>query len=208
MDPYLGLIMMWPMTRIPIGWMACDGSSLPISGNEQLYSILGTTYGGNSTNFNLPDLRARVPIGVGKGTNLSNYTLGSKGGTEGVRLTTAQMAAHTHNVVTSGVSLTTDPNSGLSVSTSPATQALPDSPNCVIAAGASDFDNGGATLEVFNFGANTNLVQLNNTVNLTTSDSPGSVGFTGSGNAHNNVQPTVGVTYIICIQGIYPVNPN
>src|ERR1700684_2134200 len=98
-NPYLGEIRMFAGNFAIDGWAECNGQSLMISSNAALFSILGTTYGGNgTTNFNLPDFRSRVPIHVGQGTGLSPYALGEQTGVESVRLTTAQMPHHNHLV--------------------------------------------------------------------------------------------------------------
>jgi microcystin-dependent protein len=76
----------------PSGWAFCNGQLLPISGNETLFQLIGTTYGGDGVNtFAMPDLQGRIPIHVGTG-----YALGDKGGTETVTLTTTQIPGHTH----------------------------------------------------------------------------------------------------------------
>ena len=96
-DPYLGEIMLWSATFAPRGWAACDGQLLPISQNQALFSLLGTTYGGNGvTTFALPDLRGRVPIGFGQGPGLPAYPHGLRGGSESHALTVDEMPAHTH----------------------------------------------------------------------------------------------------------------
>lgn len=83
----------------PMNWAFCSGQTLQIIQNSALYSILGTTYGGNgTTTFNLPDLRGRVPIHPGSGPGLTPHSLGQMGGTESVALTTTQMPAHNHLV--------------------------------------------------------------------------------------------------------------
>lgn len=92
MEAFLGTIMVWPMSWAPAGWQLCDGSLLPISQNQALFSLLGTTYGGNGqTTFAVPDLRGRVPVGVGQGPNLSGYALAQVGGNESNTLATAQL---------------------------------------------------------------------------------------------------------------------
>src|SRR5215207_6878057 len=79
------------------GWAFCEGQLLAIAQNTALFSILGTTYGGNgSTNFALPDLRGIVPVGQGQGPGLTSRALGSKGGQATETLQTSQMASHTH----------------------------------------------------------------------------------------------------------------
>src|ERR1700746_3573541 len=86
----------------PVGWAFADGQLLPISQNTALFSLLGTTYGGDGqSTFGMPDLRGRIPIGAGQGPGLSPYTLGQTGGSETVTLTTAALAAHTHSATPS-----------------------------------------------------------------------------------------------------------
>jgi microcystin-dependent protein len=96
-DPFIGEIIMFGGNFAPRGWAFCNGQLLPIAQNTALFSILGTTYGGDGkTTFALPDLRGRVAISPGQGPGLSNYQLGQAGGTESVTLTTAQIPAHNH----------------------------------------------------------------------------------------------------------------
>jgi microcystin-dependent protein len=99
-EPFLGQIRLTGFNFAPRGNALCDGQILPINQNQSLYSLLGTTYGGDGrTTFALPDLRGRVPIGEGTGPGLTPRTLGSKGGEERVTLTTNQVPAHTHTVL-------------------------------------------------------------------------------------------------------------
>ena len=96
-SPFIGQITLFAGNFAPRGWAFCNGQLLSIAQNTALFSILGTTYGGNGqTTFALPDLRGRVPVHAGQGPGLSNYDLGQQGGAESVTLTTAQMPAHTH----------------------------------------------------------------------------------------------------------------
>ncbi len=104
MEGYIGQILMFAGNFAPRGWAFCNGQLLSISSNSALFSILGTTYGGDGrTTFGLPDLRGRVAVAPGQGPGLSEYRLGQKGGQEGVTLTTTEMPAHSHslNVVNS-----------------------------------------------------------------------------------------------------------
>lgn len=97
-QPYVGEIRQFGFSRVPNGWFACDGSLLPISEYEVLFTLIGTTYGGDGqTTFGLPDLRGRVPIHQGTGQGLSTYVLGQMSGTEGVTLLSTQLPAHTHS---------------------------------------------------------------------------------------------------------------
>jgi len=91
-DPFLGEIRLFGFGILPQGWARCDGALLQISQNNALYTLLGIRYGGDGrTNFNLPDLRGRVPLHRGTG-----YTIGQMGGSEGVALTNDTMPAHNH----------------------------------------------------------------------------------------------------------------
>ena len=91
-QPYVGEIRMFAGNFAPAGWQFCDGSTLPISENEVLFQLIGTTYGGDGQEtFNVPDLRGRLPLHVGPG-----FVLGEPGGVETVTLTTAQIPSHNH----------------------------------------------------------------------------------------------------------------
>lgn len=97
MDPFLGEIRMFGGNYAPRGWALCNGQLLPIAQNTALFSLLGTTYGGNGqTTFALPDLRSRVPMHAGQGAGLSSYNLGEAAGSESVTLLTSEMPMHTH----------------------------------------------------------------------------------------------------------------
>jgi len=102
-QPYLGEIRLYPYNRgAPRDWHLCDGTLLPISVYDALYTLLGTTYGGDGVQtFGLPDLRGRVPIHQGTGGGLSSYALGQTAGTETVTLSIAQMPSHPHFEVAS-----------------------------------------------------------------------------------------------------------
>jgi microcystin-dependent protein len=96
-DPYISEIIPWAANFAPRGWAECNGQLLPINQNQALFSLLGTTYGGNGvTTFALPDLRGRVPIGVGQGPGLADYPLGTRAGAETHTLSVAEMPAHAH----------------------------------------------------------------------------------------------------------------
>jgi microcystin-dependent protein len=96
-NPYVGEIRMFAGNFAPAGWMFCEGQLIPISENETLFNLIGTTYGGDGqSTFALPDLRGRVPVHMGAGN-----TLAQNGGVEQVPLTTQQVAAHRHPVLAS-----------------------------------------------------------------------------------------------------------
>ena len=96
-EPFIGEIMMFGFNFAPRGWALCDGQLLPIPQNTALFSLLGTTYGGDGrTTFGLPDMRGRVAIHKGTGPGLTSRSMGQKGGTE--RISLSQMPSHTHSV--------------------------------------------------------------------------------------------------------------
>jgi microcystin-dependent protein len=104
-QPYVGEIRMFAGNFQPAGWAFCDGRSLPISENETLFQLIGTTYGGDGqSTFNLPDMRGRIPLHQGNGVILAE-----NGGTETVTLTTQQMPAHNHAAI--GAQVTGDQTS-------------------------------------------------------------------------------------------------
>jgi len=99
MEPYLGQITLFAGNFAPRGWAFCNGQLLPIAQNTALFSLLGTTYGGNGhTTFALPDLRGRIPMHPGTGFGLSPHFLGEQAGVENVTLSQTQMPAHIHQV--------------------------------------------------------------------------------------------------------------
>ncbi|WP_165768055.1 phage tail protein [Flavobacterium plurextorum] len=98
-DPLIGQISMFAGTFAPRGWLFCNGQLLPIPQYSTLFSIIGTTYGGDGiNNFALPDLRGRVPVGQGQGPGLSPRNLGETSGNENVTLTISNMPAHNHQL--------------------------------------------------------------------------------------------------------------
>lgn len=115
-DPYVGEIRMFSGNYAPQDWALCNGQMLPIQGNETLYSLIGTTYGGDgTTNFALPDLRGRLPIHRGQNPHTgTTYVIGQTGGTETVMLTEAQLPVHTHTACArSGNGTQTEPANNL-----------------------------------------------------------------------------------------------
>lgn len=181
MDPIIGTIMIFCGNFAPRGWALCDGSLQSIAQNTALFSILGTTYGGDGVNtFALPDLRGRVAINQGQGPGLSNYPLGTSGGVEQVTLTTPQIPAHNHiatgKVATGGDDALTDVSTG----------------NLL----ASESRGGGDALNIYNTGAAASFM-ADNSVAIT-------VGPTGGNLPHENRQPYLTVNYIIATEGIYP----
>lgn len=176
-DPFLGQISMFGFNWAVRGWANCDGQLMPIAQNSALFSLLGTTYGGDGrTTFGLPDLRGRVPVHHGSGPGLSNYRIGQKGGEETHTLVTSEMPSHSHaSTITTKVvdsAGTTDSPNGAYPAQGPGAYAT--SPG-LAGFGAFAPDQTAVTL----------------------SDN-------GGGLAHNNLQPYQTIGFEIALQGLYP----
>ncbi len=128
-DPFVAEIRIFPFNFAPKGWAWCDGQLLPLSQNTALFSLLGTTYGGNGkSNFALPDLQGRAPMHPGQGPGLSLHDLGETGGSETVSLLESEIPSHSHmlrasveegtqGTLASGVTLSTSSGGALYNST-------------------------------------------------------------------------------------------
>lgn len=98
-DPFVAEIRIFPFNFAPKGWAWCDGQILPISQNTALFSLLGTTYGGDGkSSFALPDLQGRAPMHPGQGQGLSSHDLGETGGSESVSLLESEIPSHSHTL--------------------------------------------------------------------------------------------------------------
>lgn len=170
MEPLMAQIMLFGGNFAPRGWAFCDGQLLPIAQYNALFSLLGTTYGGDGrTTFGLPDLRSRVAVHKGNGPGLPSINLGQKGGAADNTLTVANLPAHGH---TAQLNATTG-------------AAEDDDPSGNVLATASS--------EIYGSGANAQM-----------GDDSIKVGQTGGGQPVGNMQPFLGLNYIICLNGIYP----
>ena len=175
----------------PRGWALCDGQLLPISQNQALFSILGTTYGGDGrTTFALPDMRGRVPLHPGTGPGLATYGLGQKGGTENETLSVAQIPSHSHSTTTRMAGTATLMAYGTSGKgnervKNPAGNALTH-----------------GTQKIYS-GEEADTAMDSSSIALTIGGSV-SVGNTGGGQAHNNLQPYLAVNFIIALNGTFP----
>lgn len=175
-DPYIGEIKMFGGNFAIRGYAFCDGQLLAISQNTALFSILGTTYGGNgTTSFGLPNLRGRAAMSAGSGPGLTPRQLGEIGGEPAVTLTTAEMSSHNHQ-------MQCDEAAGDTASPGNATFGLV----------------GGRGRPPFY--ANIAPPPVSDSVPMSTQ----AIGNTGGGQAHNNMQPYLAVSFIIALQGIFP----
>lgn len=135
MDPFVAEIRIFPFNFAPKGWAWCDGQLMPLSQNTALFSLLGTTYGGDGkSTFGLPNLQGRAPMHPGQGPGLSLHDLGEMSGTEVVTLLTSEIPAHSHSVTAQNNplggttapagNLLNRPASGFTYSTTAATVAM------------------------------------------------------------------------------------
>ncbi len=112
-QPFIGEIRMFGGNFAPAGWQFCDGQLLPISENDALFTLIGTTYGGDGQEtFALPDLRGRVPLHMGTGQDGISYQIGQQGGVEEVTLTIQQIPSHTHPLLASNTTASTQTPGG------------------------------------------------------------------------------------------------
>lgn len=171
-EPFLGQITVWAGNFAPRGWASCDGALLPIAQNTALFSILGTTYGGDGrTTFGLPNLNGRAAVHPGQGPGLSPYRLGQSGGSDTVTLTEQQLPQHSH------------PLAGSSASTEEEGTANP-----------TDAALGTVEATSALYGAPPPTSPMN----------AAAVAGSGGGAPHDNRQPTLAMTYIIALDGLYP----
>ncbi len=206
MDPFIGQIMMFGGNFAPRGWALCDGQLLAISSNTALFSIIGTTYGGDGrTTFALPDLRGRASIHPGNGPGLSAYRLGERGGVEDVTLSSRQIPSHNHAV--SGdvpVSLALRSQADLKVSSASADEEEPSS-SAYLAAGK---DSSGNAVEMFTESAPDTTLAAGSVTVSTTGTGKMTLNTitnnTGGNLSHTNIEPYLCVNYIIALVGIFP----
>jgi len=173
-DPYIGEIRIFSGNFAPQGWALCDGQLMAISQNTALFSLLGTTYGGDGrSTFALPDLRDMAPLQAGQGNGLSLRDLGETGGEQAVTVTVAQMPSHTHAI------------------------------NCVSGAGDQNSPVGNIWAEahvsrqgvpLYAAGTSSGAPQM----------SPQAFAVAGGGQPHNNLPPSLTLTFIIALQGVFP----
>lgn len=179
MEGTLAEIRLFTGNFAPKSWAFCQGQLLPIAQNTALFSLLGTTYGGDGrVTFALPDFRSRIPVGAGQGPGLSYYQLGQIAGTQTVTLTSANLPLHTHPI-TGTVRM---PASGVTGNTDTAQNNYPG----VI-----------ADTEMYSTAQNGSLMG-NMQYNLGTTP-------TGSSTPVSIVQPTLGLNFVICMFGAFPV---
>lgn len=176
-DPFVGEIRMFAGTFAPNGWALCEGQLVPISQNTALFSLLGTSYGGDGkSTFALPDLRDASPVHHGQGPGRSQYDLGQSGGSQSVTLVPSELPSHSHAVmaVDAGTLGTTgNPSAGTWATAR----------------------QGRVTEKLYSSSPATQTM------------SPTALAVTGGGQPHNNMAPYLAITFIIALQGVFPQRP-
>jgi microcystin-dependent protein len=183
-SPFIGQIQMFGFGFAPRGWAFCDGQLLPISSYSALFSLLGTTFGGDGrTTFALPDLRGRSATHVGTGPGLSTITWGQRSGAENVTLTVATMPSHNHLATASGVATAVKASSDDADGSSPAGALLGTTGEDVYSSGAAD-----------------------STLNPAAAETQGTVTVQNNGgNQSFSIRnPYLGIYHSIALQGIFP----
>lgn len=175
-EPFMAEVRIWALNFAPRGWAFCNGQILPIAQNTALFSLLGTTYGGNGTSsFGLPDLMGRSPMQQGSGPGLTPRVLGEASGSASVTLLNTELPAHTHSIA--GVNQVGQ-------------RGVP------VSGDALGFDNrqsGGATVRY-----------LNNNPGTRVPMSPSALTPSGGSLPHENQQPYLALNFCIAMQGIFP----
>jgi microcystin-dependent protein len=177
MDPFVAEIRIFPFNFAPKGWAFCNGQILPISQNTALFSLLGTTYGGDGkSTFALPNMQGNAPMHPGQGQGLSLHDLGEVGGSQTVTLIQSEMAAHSHSL--------------MAISAFNASDNSPQN-NVLSKAGAA-----GAPLNAYVPGSPnpSPIVQM----------APTAIALNGSSQPHNNMQPFLTLNFCIALQGVFP----
>jgi microcystin-dependent protein len=178
MQPFIGQIQSFGFNFAPSGWATCSGQILPIQQNAALFSLLGTTYGGNgTTTFMLPDLRGRVPISWGQGPGLSDYVIGEASGTESVTILTSNMPSHSHPLL---------------ATTAAATSSTPDNTKILAKTNGSDINGQDVTVQIYG------PAPPNTTMN------PQAIGPAGNSIPLPVLQPFLAISFCIALNGVFP----
>ncbi|MDP1663585.1 MAG: tail fiber protein [Methylobacter sp.] len=193
MDAFIGEVRAFPYSYIPQGWFACDGSLQSIASYQALYSLLGTTYGGDGrATFGLPNLQGRTVIGIGQGPGLQDITKGEKLGAVHVALTSInQLPAHNHAIVEEII----PPSTGTSNMTAKPTVGSSWLSRCMQVTGRT--------------AANTinSYVKPAAGISADTPLHPNSIGYNAGGSqGHENRQPYLTMVYCINYDGVYPIS--
>jgi microcystin-dependent protein len=221
MEAFIGTIMPVAFNFAPRGWMQCNGQVLPIAQYSALFALIGTMYGGNgTTTFALPDLRGRTLVGAGQGPGNNNVTQGQVWGAETVNapvngaamvnIDAAHLPKHTHSVSIAGNQLTATSTLNATTSTG---SAVPIEGMALGSGGASGPGSaniyvGGGVVPDVALNASSVSTKLGGQIDTVTGENAGGGGafpapFSGSAQV-GVTQPSLGINYVICIEGIFP----
>ncbi len=178
-QPFVAEIRIFGFTFAPKGWAMCNGQLMPISQNTALFSLLGTTYGGDGkSTFGLPNLEGSVPIHPGQGPGLSLYDLGEVGGSSTVTLQTSEIPSHQHPANADTGAANSGSPSGNVYKEGQTTNSPPEA--------IASYNNSLAPMVALNFQT---------------------IGLTGNSAPHNNMMPTLCLNFCIALQGVFPSRP-
>ena len=164
-EPFIAEIRIFAGNFAPRNWAFCDGQLLPIAQNTAVFSLIGSTYGGDGrTTTALPNMQGRAPMHPGRGPGLTSRRLGERVGVETVTLSSNQAASHSHNLMSFSDATSATPSSSVGIGLAPM------------------------------YGASGTTTDMSSDI----------VGDTGGGQAHNNMQPFIGMQFIFALQGLYP----
>jgi microcystin-dependent protein len=181
MDEFIGVVKLFAGNFAPQGWAFCNGQIMSIAQYSALYSLLGTTYGGNgTTTFALPNLLGRVAVGAGNGAGLPAVPAGQMAGAASVTLTTQQMPVHTHSQQVATQAATTS---------APSNSVVPGTPN-----GTTSTSEESVAINNMVTAAGATLTPL----------AAGAIGNAGGNQPVSVMPPYLGMNYIICLNGVYP----
>jgi microcystin-dependent protein len=176
-QPYVGQILMFGGNFAPAGWMICNGQTLPISENDVLFQLIGTTYGGDGeSTFQLPNLGGRIPVHMGQGPGLSNYAIGQSAGVESVTLTVQQIPQHSQLAVANA---------------NPGTISTPAVSSILATEAVSNGTNNPYTYAPYDSATQVTLPSS-------------AIGTAGGSQPHENIQPVLAVTICISLFGVFP----
>ena len=180
-NPFLGEVRMFGGNFNPRGFALCSGQLLPISQNDALFALIGTTYGGDGqVTFGLPDLRGRIPLHQGQGPGRTNRVIGELAGTETVTLISTQMPVHSHQPVANNVDPTND---------APAATTMPCRPKQAV-------------------GGNSATLYTDPTKTPAAGDLKpmlaGIIGNAGGNQPHDNMMPFLCISFVIALEGVFP----
>ncbi len=182
-NPFVAEIRLFACNFPPKGWALCAGQLMPISQNTALFSLLGTTYGGDGkSTFALPNLEGMVPIQQGQGPGLSVRDLGETGGETAVTLLVTEIPSHGHT---------------MNATATPGTATASNGGQLAFASAGASKTSAGTVANFYSSNPN----------KATTALSPLAIGIKGQGLPHNNMMPYLGLNYCIALQGVFPPRP-